>query len=111
MEESISKWGKKELEAYTLIYFANVDFNQTVEEKDYIKKNVGEDIFKKMQKEFKNDNDYQTIQKIQSAVTNLKMTEVQISELFSKIKTICKKDGDFDTLERSLKRGLKNILK
>ena len=111
MEESINNWGEKELEGYTLIYFANADFNKTAEEKEYIKQNVGEETFKKMQREFKDDNDYQSIQKIQAAVTNLKMNEQQISELFSKIKTVCKKDGDFDTQERNLKRGLKHILK
>ncbi len=111
MKELISNWGEKELEGYTLIYFANADFNKTAEEENYIKKNVGEDVFKKMLKEFKDDNDYQSIQKIQAAVTNLKMNEEQIKELFDKIKTICKKDGDFDTLEQSLKRGLKHILK
>ena|SRR5690554_2474065 len=111
MEKSINNWSKKELEGYTLIYFANADFNKTVEEKEYIKKNVGEDIYKKILKEFNDDNDYQSIQKIQAAVTNLKMDKAQISELFDKIKTICKKDGDFDSQERSLKRGLQHILK
>lgn len=110
MEQSISNWGKKELEGYTLIYFANADFNKTAEEKAYIKKNVGEEIYQKMLTEFNNDNDYQSIQKIEAAVTHLEMDKLQISELFEKIKTICKKDGDFDTQERSLKRGLKHIL-
>lgn len=111
MKESINNWGEKELEGYTLIYFANADFNKTAEEKAYIKKNVGEEIYQKMLREFNNDNDYQSIQKIESAVTHLKMNEQQISELFRKIKTVCKKDGDFDAQERNLKRGLKHILK
>jgi len=106
-----TNWTKNDLNAYLLIYCANADFTENVDEIDFIKKEVGEDLYKKMHKEFNKDNDYQSIEKIQYTLDEYNYTEKEIENLITEIQALFKADGDIDPLERILYKGLKRILK
>lgn len=106
-----TNWTKKDLNAYLLIYCANADFTENIDEIDFIKKEVGEDLYKKMHKEFNKDNDYQSIEKIQYTLKKHHCTEQEIENLIVETQALFKIDGEIDILERNLQKGLKRILK
>ena len=106
-----TNWTKNELNAYLLIYCANADFTENIDEIDFIKKEVGEDIYKKIHKEFNGDNDYQSVQKIQDTLNHHSFSETEIEELIEEIKNLFIADGNFDIQEHNLFNGLKKILK
>lgn len=107
----VTTWKKEELKTYILIFSMNADFVETKEEVELIKSKTSESIFEAMYNEFQNDNDYESIQKIQNTVERLEYTQEQIQALFEEIKTLFKADGSYDILERNLTLGLKKVLK
>ena len=59
----------------------------------------------------KNDNDYQSLQKIQSSVKAHGYTNDDLNNLLAEIKTLFLTDNKFDVLEQNVFRGLKHIFK
>jgi hypothetical protein len=110
MSEFNTNWTKTELSAYTLLYCAHANFTETSEELELVKSKVAGDGLISIRKEFNNDNDYQSIQKIQSAVQRLGYTWSQKDDLISEIKTLFLADGKFDAIEKSMFTGLKKLL-
>ncbi|MDC8000017.1 hypothetical protein POV26_03135 [Aequorivita todarodis] len=111
MEDFTTDWTHDELKAYMLLYCAHADFNVSKEEKEYIKSRVGEEKYRKIHKEFENDNDYQQIQKINAAIERFEYSKEEIDEAFQSIKKLFLADGEMDILEQNLYRGLKHLLK
>ena len=111
MKKSIANWTKDELKTYLLIYCANADFSIDKVEIDYIKSKVGTDIFDKINAEFEKDNDYQSIQKIQSSFDIYGYSKDESDDLINEIKELFLSDEHFDSLEQNLYRGLSQILK
>lgn len=111
MEEFTTNWTHEELKAYMLLYCAHADFSVSKEEKEYIKSRVGEEKYRKIHKEFENDNDYQQIQKINAAIERFDYSKEEIDEAFLSIKKLFLADGEIDILEENLYRGLKHLLK
>ncbi|AUP77585.1 hypothetical protein [Flavivirga eckloniae] len=111
MEEIKTKWTKEELEIYILIYCANANFSETKMEIDFIKSKIQTSNFEKIHSEFKNDNDYQSIQKIQSSIKDHGYTNDDKDTLFKEIKALFLSDNKYDILEQNLYRGLGHILK
>lgn len=102
-------WTKEELKIYILIYCSNTDFSESKLEIAYIKSKIRTKNFEKIHNEFEKDNDYQSIQKIQSSIKdhhyeNNESILREIMELFLI-------DDSFDVLEKNLNMGLKHILK
>ena len=110
MSEFNTNWTKTELSAYVLMYCANANFTETSEELALVKSKLAADSLITIRKEFNNDNDYQSIQKIQSTVQRLGYNWSEIDNLISEIKTLFLADGTFDQQERTLFAGLKKIL-
>jgi len=110
MSDFNTNWTKKELSAYTLLYCAHANFNETSEELELVKLKVVSNNLISIRKEFDSDNDYQSIQKIQSTVQRLGYTWSQIDDLISEIKTLFLADGKFDAVEKSIFTGLKKLL-
>ncbi len=108
MGEKDTNWTYDELKAYLLIYCANADFTESKVETDVIKSKILSD-FDKIHKEFKKDNDYQSIQKIQSTIVRLGYTENEKDSLLEEIKEIFLSDEKYDILEQNLFKGLKHI--
>ncbi|GJM35858.1 MAG: hypothetical protein DHS20C18_48590 [Saprospiraceae bacterium] len=110
MKEINTNWSKEDLKAYLLLYCANADFVETEEEVNLIQSKVGEDRYKNIHIEFDQDNDYQKIQKIQANLEKHNYSKEQIDSLFQEMKELFLTDGNYDTLEQNLWRGLKRLL-
>ena len=106
-----TNWTKEELNAYILIYCANADFTESKNEMDLIKSKIPTSVFEKVHHEFKKDNDYQSIQKIQSSLERLGFTNDEKNLLLFDIKKIFLSDDNYDILEKNLMRGLNRIFK
>ena len=110
MEDFTTDWTHQELKAYMLLYCAHADFFVSPEEKEYIISKVGAEEYKKIHKEFKEDNDYQQIQKINATIERLNYSKEEIDEAFRSIKDLFLSDGEMDILEQNIYRGLKQLL-
>lgn len=110
LTEVKTNWTESEFKAYTFIYCMNSDMKETKEEIELIKKMVGDEIYNKMSVEFKNDSDYESIQKISSTAEDLALTKDQIQLLFQAIKEIFDADKKFSIMERNITLGLKRVL-
>lgn len=110
MDEFATNWTHQELKGYMLLYCAHADFNVSPEEKEYIKSRVGAEEYKKIRREFDEDNDYQQIQKINSTIERLNYSKQEIDEAFKSIKDLFLSDGEMDILEQNIYRGLKHLL-
>jgi hypothetical protein len=104
-----TNWTEDELKAYLLIYCANADFTESKVEIDFIKSKILSSNFDKIHREFNKDNDYQSIQKIQSTIERLGYSRDKKDELLVEIKEIFLSDFKYDTLEKNLLRGLNHI--
>ncbi|MDY0781400.1 hypothetical protein [Tenacibaculum sp. IB213877] len=110
MKTITTNWTKKELHAYLFIYCMNADYDETDDELEIIKSKIDDVTYKKMHTEFEKDNDYTSIQKIQSTLADLGYTKDEIENLFNEIKVLFLSDGSYDILERNLMMGLKKLL-
>lgn len=110
MSDSSNHWSKNDLQAYLLLYCANADFLVNEEEIEIIKSKVNSSDYKVISKEFNDDNDYQSIQKIQDAIKRLDLSEHQVDDLISETKALFLADGDFDATEKAMFAGLKKLL-
>ncbi|AEH02402.1 hypothetical protein [Lacinutrix sp. 5H-3-7-4] len=106
-----SKWSKKELVAYILLYIANSDLHETSDEKKFILSKVDRETFANVHEEFDNDNDYQCLQKIIESVKTHDYFKDDFSELFSDIKLMLYADGEADEMEETTFMYLRKILK
>lgn len=109
MKNSSTNWSKEELKAYVLIYCANADFVESKLEINYIKSKIHAGIYEKMHAEFEKDNDYQSIQKIQTFIKEHNYHSED--KLIREILELFLIDDDFDILEKNLYMGLKHILR
>jgi len=105
-----TNWTEDELKAYLSIYCANADFTESKVEIDFIKSKILSTNFEKIHKEFEKDNDYQSIQKIQSTIERFGYSSTQKNELLAEIKEVFLSDDKYDTLEKNLLRALSHIL-
>ena len=103
-------WTKNELVAYILLYAANSDFSESNDERNIIISKVDMNQFQRIHKEFENDNDYQSIQKIINGIEAHNYSKDDISELMVDLKAMFFADGEFDTQEQSMFLLLKKIL-
>ena len=106
-----TNWTKEDLKIYILIFCANADLSESKFEIDFIKSKIQTSDFEKLDKEFLEDNDYQSIQKIQSSIDEHGLSQDEIYSLFSEMKELFLKDNKYDILEKNLFRGLNRILK
>jgi len=111
MNKKITNWTKEELKVYILIYCANADFSESKFEVDFIKSKIKTNNFDKIHAEFEEDNDYQSIQKIQLSVEEHGYTNDEKNRLFGEIKELFLSDKKYDVLERNLYLGLSQILR
>jgi len=111
MKEINTNWTKEDLKIYILIYCANADFSESKVEIDFIKSKIQTSNFEKLNDEFINDNDFQSIQKIKLSIKEHGYTNDETNILFKEIKELFLSDKKYDILEQNLFRGLSHILK
>lgn len=104
-----TNWTKEELLAYILIWSANADFIVDEAETDQILSKVEESVFKKVKREFADDNDMQRLQKVNAALERLNYSSEGKSEIFEEMKELFLSDGNYNTLEKNLELGFKKI--
>ncbi len=104
-----SNWTNEELKIYILIYCSNADFLESKIETDYIRSKIKNGNFDKIHQEFEKDNDYQSIQKIQSSI--IEHNHDNVESLLQEIKELFLTDDCFDIMEQNLYLGLKHLLK
>ncbi|TNE53408.1 MAG: hypothetical protein EP338_12810 [Bacteroidetes bacterium] len=109
MENSANDWTREDLHAYILIWCAHADFNESKEEHRMILAKVGGDHYEKMLEEFEQDNDYQHLEKIRSAMNRFNYSHEESQALVAEMKKLFEADGHFDSLEQSLFLGLKRL--
>ncbi|MBT8253759.1 MAG: hypothetical protein HKN00_14140 [Flavobacteriaceae bacterium] len=103
-------WSKEELIAYILLFAAHSDFKESNHERNVIISKVDMNTFQRIHDEFDDDNDYQSIQKIQDALKFHDYKKEDLSALFKEIMVLFHSDGDFDVLERNMFTVLKRLL-
>lgn len=107
MEKVTTDWTKKEFKAYLMLYAANANFFETEEEKEVVRGLVSADTYKEIHREFDQDNDYQSIQKI---LHNIEKFEYKEKNLVSDIQKVFNADGEVDLLEENMLRALKHLV-
>jgi len=110
MKNYITGWSKEELKIYTLIYCANADYFESRLEIQYIKSKVKESDYDKIYVEFKSDNDFTRIQKINQTVKALGYTNEEKDILFDEMRELFLTDAKYHTLEQNLQKALNNII-
>ena len=111
MKDQINHWNKESFVAYILIHAANADFIIAESEKDLILKFVSVDAFNKALVEYKEDNDFQSIEKIQAAKTDLDFCDSDCDELLSEMEQVFKVDNKYEQVEHNMFMGLRKLLK
>jgi len=106
----MSNWTKQELVAYILLYAANCNLDIDNHEKNVILSKVDMQTFQRVHDEFDKDNDYQSLQKIISALEEKHYSKVELDTLFDDIKRLFLSDGNYDVMEHNLYSYLKKIL-
>jgi hypothetical protein len=103
-------WNKEEFMAYVLIYCMKADFVSQESEINFIKKKVGQDLFRKTLEEFSNDHDYEKAQKIQAAFAQLGCSKEDKQQIMHDIDALFAADGNKGMLEQNTYRGLDRLL-
>ena len=106
----MSNWTKEELVAYILLYAAHCNLDIDNHEKNVIISKVDMQTFQKVHDEFDKDNDYQSLQKIVSALEDKHYSKVELDALFEDIKKLFLSDGSYDAMELNLYSFLKKML-
>ena len=107
---SSNKWSKNELVAYILLYASQSDMVVSNKERNVIISKVDMKTFDKIRKEFHQDNDYQSIQKIIAGLKDHNYTKMDIDLLLADIKMLFFADGSFDVTERTMYKLLNKLL-
>lgn len=104
-------WTSNELFTYLLLYAAQANYIETEEEKMFIQERVDEETYKKIKLELKNDNDFQSFEKIESGIKFYKYTKDDIKTILEEVERLFYSDGSFDAIEKNMMMCLKRILK
>lgn len=110
METYETNWTRKEFKAYLMLNCANADYIETEEEKELILSKVDKDTYKRIHKEFDNDNDYIRLQKIAKTAKRFGYSKDKVDVLLDNMKQLFMQDHKFDSFEEYMYRGLKRIL-
>ena len=110
MEETATKWTKKEFKAYLLLYAAMANYIESADEKEFILSKIDQETYNKMHKQIDVDNDYQAIQKIRQGYSDCGYSGRDLEVLMKEVKDLLYSDGKFDELERNLMMWLNKIL-
>jgi hypothetical protein len=96
--------------AFLLIYVAHVDMEFAEEEKEMIKKSVGEPTYEKMLKAFDAASDYQAYQTILNYKGLYYPTQDRKDELIDKMRDLFFADADFNIMEKELLHFLEKMM-
>jgi hypothetical protein len=92
-----------------LLYAAHADFLETEEEKEAILSRCNPEQYKRIQREFNLDNDYQQIEKIIVHLHSFKLSKTDVRQLLKEMTEVQMADRQPDILEKSMMMLLKRI--
>ena len=110
MDIQYTKWTKKEFQIYVLLLCANSDRDETSDELDFIKTKVDASVFDKIYKEFSDDDEDASLDKIDYNIQHLDYSNLELAALRRDIYEVFFSDCNFKMKERNLDRILDNIL-
>jgi hypothetical protein len=102
-------WPLDEFKTYLLLYAAHADFLETEEEKEAILSRCNPEQYKRIQREFNLDNDYQQIEKIIVHLHSFKLSKTDVRQLLKEMTEVQMADRQPDILEKSMMMLLKRI--
>jgi hypothetical protein len=109
-EVSTTTWSQEEFKAYLLIYAADSNHEVSKEEVEFIESRFNKDLLKKINKEIKDDNDYQRIQKVLANIKQNDYSQEDLDKLLKEIKELYMTDGMSDIVEQTTFLFLKKML-
>lgn len=80
-----SKWNKEELKIYILLLCAKADKVEVKEELNLIKTKTSAEIFDTIYREFQNDSEDESLEKIQDVLERHQYSELELCELKNEI--------------------------
>ena len=110
MKTDETHWSKEELKTYILLLCAKADKIKVEEEIQLIKAKVSSEIFDKMHNEFQNDDENESLEKIQDNLEKHEYSELELCELKNEIQQIFAADRKIPMAESNLGRILENII-
>ncbi|WP_273567354.1 hypothetical protein [Maribacter halichondriae] len=110
MKTSKKDWSKTELQIYILLLCANADSNETGKELKLIKSKTNLKTFVKIYKEFSDDSEDESLEKIEQNVRLHFFTNMELMEFRKEVNAVFFTDKKFTMMERYLDRILDNII-
>ena len=110
METTREQWTEEEFKTYLLLFCANSNYIEVAQDINTLGYTIGKKEFKIISREFDNDNDYQSIQKICTAIESQGYSRERLRTLFQEIKELFLSRGRFDNHRRTMFMGFKRIL-
>lgn len=110
MKTSKNHWSKTELQIYILLHCANADSVETEEEMDLIKSKTDAGTFEKLYKEYSDDSEDESLEKIRLNVHFHHFTDMELMEFRKEISEVFLSDKKLTMMERNLDRILDNVL-
>lgn len=107
MKNQKNNWSEEDLKTYLFLFCTHADYDEKME---LIKSNIDKNQFHCIQQEFEQDNDYQGIQKICSAIVKHNYSKEQMNALFQEIKQLFFSGGQYEAFRSSILIGLKRLL-
>src|SRR5690606_2482528 len=110
MEAGKKYWSKEELKTYILLLCAKADRVEAEEEIALIKAKTSNEVFDKIYREFENDDEDESLEKIQDSMERHHYSELEICELKNEIQKIFAADRKIPMSKSNLGRILENII-
>ena len=110
MKKELTKWSKTELKIYILLLCAKTDSKVSKVEINLIKSKVNAETFDTIYKEFCEDDEDTSFEKIEYAIGRHEYSAKELSELKMEVIEVFNSDKKFSNEERYLVKVLDNIL-
>lgn len=110
MKTNAASWSKEELKIYILLLCAKADQIENQEELKLIKLKTSAEIFDKMYRESQNDDEDESLEKIQEALEWHQYSELELCHLKNEIQQVFAADRKIARPESNLGRILENII-
>ncbi|MCE2712917.1 MAG: hypothetical protein LW688_10320 [Cryomorphaceae bacterium] len=102
-------WTFEEFNVYLLLYAAHADLSETEQEKEAILATCEPELYKRIHREFDDDNDYRQIEKIIVHLHEFQLTKEDVRQLLHEMKKVQSADKAPDILEKSMMMLIKRI--
>lgn len=110
MKTNAASWSKEELKIYILLLCAKADQMENEKEIKLIKLKTSVEIFDEMYRELQNDDEDESLEKIQEALEWHQYSELELCQMKNEIQQVFAADRKIDRPESNLGRILENII-